>query len=166
MAVTILIPTPLRPFVGGRDTVEVEGGSVGELLDRLTGWIPEDGSLRVAGGTDEERMRPLDFAPHPDRPARARLADKRGGGETHLTLSSAETLSVDTDEGLVTLNEALQRLAIEMPRLADVVECAGAGRVVGRTDLEHDAGRASGMKAYRHIQFLDCGPQRVPIGFV
>src|SRR3979409_769186 len=35
MAVTILIPTPLRPFVGGRDTVEVEGGSVGELLDRL-----------------------------------------------------------------------------------------------------------------------------------
>ncbi len=37
MAVTVLIPTPLRPFVGGRDTVEVEGGSVGELLDRLTG---------------------------------------------------------------------------------------------------------------------------------
>src|SRR2546425_12123708 len=37
MAVTVLIPTPLRPFVGGRDTVEVEGGSVGELLDRLAG---------------------------------------------------------------------------------------------------------------------------------
>src|SRR5256884_1259536 len=37
MAVTVLIPTPLRPFVGGRDTVELEGGSVGELLDRLTG---------------------------------------------------------------------------------------------------------------------------------
>src|SRR5467141_5135546 len=37
MAVTILIPTPLRPFVGGRDAVELEGGSVGELLDRLTG---------------------------------------------------------------------------------------------------------------------------------
>src|SRR2546429_6565857 len=37
MAVTVLIPTPLRPFVGGRDTLELEGGSVGELLDRLTG---------------------------------------------------------------------------------------------------------------------------------
>src|SRR5439155_517256 len=37
MAVTVLIPTPLRPFVGGRDAVELEGGSVGELLDRLTG---------------------------------------------------------------------------------------------------------------------------------
>jgi len=37
MAVTVRIPTPLRPFVGGRDAVELEGGSVGELLDRLTG---------------------------------------------------------------------------------------------------------------------------------
>src|SRR3989440_1410210 len=37
MAVTVLIPTPLRPFVGGRDAVELEAGSVGELLDRLTG---------------------------------------------------------------------------------------------------------------------------------
>ena len=37
MAVTVLIPTPLRPFVGGRDAVELEGASVGELLDRLTG---------------------------------------------------------------------------------------------------------------------------------
>src|SRR5213080_4539246 len=37
MAVTVLIPTPLRPFVGGRDTLELEAGSVGELLDRLTG---------------------------------------------------------------------------------------------------------------------------------
>src|SRR5437763_112065 len=37
MAVTVLIPTPLRPFVGGRDTVEMEAGNVGELLDRLAG---------------------------------------------------------------------------------------------------------------------------------
>jgi len=45
MAVTVLIPTPLRPFVGGRDTLELEGGSVGELLDRLTGEHA-DGRLR------------------------------------------------------------------------------------------------------------------------
>ena len=35
MAVTVLIPTPLRPFVGGRQAVEVEATSVGELLARL-----------------------------------------------------------------------------------------------------------------------------------
>src|SRR5437667_7154904 len=37
MAVTVLIPTPLRPFVGGRDTLELEAGSVWELVDRLPG---------------------------------------------------------------------------------------------------------------------------------
>src|SRR5437867_1181237 len=54
MAVTVLIPTPLRPFVGGRDAVELEASSVGELLDRLTGQHAElkphlfatDGRLR------------------------------------------------------------------------------------------------------------------------
>ncbi len=35
MAVKVLIPTPLRPYVGGRDTLELEGGSVGELLEQL-----------------------------------------------------------------------------------------------------------------------------------
>jgi hypothetical protein len=44
------------------------------LLDRLTSWIPADGSVLVAGGTDDERMRPLDFAPFPDGTARARLS--------------------------------------------------------------------------------------------
>ena len=72
--------------------------------------------------------------------AAARLADKRGGGGAHLTLSSAETLGVDTDEGLVTLNYALQRLAIEMPRLADVVECRFFGGYG-----EEDTARALGM---------------------
>ncbi len=32
MAVTVLIPTPLRSYVGGRDALELEGGNVGELL--------------------------------------------------------------------------------------------------------------------------------------
>jgi RNA polymerase sigma factor (TIGR02999 family) len=72
--------------------------------------------------------------------AAARLADKRGGGEVHLTLSSAETLGVDTDEGLMMLNEALGRLASEMPRLADVVECRFFGGYG-----EEDTARALGM---------------------
>src|SRR5213595_1753802 len=54
MAVTILIPTPLRPYVGGRDALELEGGSVGELLEQLAGehvglkrhLFAEDGRLR------------------------------------------------------------------------------------------------------------------------
>src|SRR5438132_13054866 len=29
MAVTVLIPTPLRPFAGGRDAIELEAASVG-----------------------------------------------------------------------------------------------------------------------------------------
>jgi len=37
MAVKILIPTPLRPYVDGRDTLELEGANVGELLERLAG---------------------------------------------------------------------------------------------------------------------------------
>ena len=54
MAVTILIPTPLRPFVGGRDAVQLEGGSVGELLDRLTG---EHAPLRPHLFSDDGRLR-------------------------------------------------------------------------------------------------------------
>ncbi len=35
MTHTIMIPTPLRPYTGRRDAVEVEGGTVGELLASL-----------------------------------------------------------------------------------------------------------------------------------
>jgi hypothetical protein len=41
-------------------------------LDRLTGWIPADGSALVEGGVEGERVRPLDFTPFPG-PARARF---------------------------------------------------------------------------------------------
>ncbi|MGH7569314.1 MAG: molybdopterin-synthase adenylyltransferase MoeB [Gemmatimonadales bacterium] len=54
MAVTVLIPTPLRPFVGGQDALEVKASSVGELLERLAAehaalrphLFAEDGRLR------------------------------------------------------------------------------------------------------------------------
>jgi RNA polymerase sigma factor (TIGR02999 family) len=45
--------------------------------------------------------------------AKERLAQKRGGGALHLTLSHALEFSIDSDEGLVALEEAMQRLAIE-----------------------------------------------------
>jgi hypothetical protein len=41
------------------------------LLDRLGAFIPDDGLVHVEGGADDEYLRPLDFAPLPDRPARA-----------------------------------------------------------------------------------------------
>ena len=36
MANRVLIPTPLRPFTGKKDVVEVSGATVGELLSNLT----------------------------------------------------------------------------------------------------------------------------------
>src|SRR5947208_3600480 len=45
-----------------------------DLLARLARHIPADGLVHVGGGLDEEFMRPLDFAPDPDRPARELFA--------------------------------------------------------------------------------------------
>jgi len=41
------------------------------LLAHLGEFIPDDGLVPVAGGAEGETLRPLDFAPTPDRPARA-----------------------------------------------------------------------------------------------
>ena len=54
MAVTVLIPTPLRPFVGGRDMLELEAGSVGDLLKQLTS---EHTALRKHLFADDGRLR-------------------------------------------------------------------------------------------------------------
>ena len=55
--------------------------------------------------------------------AESRATQKRGGGTSYVTLSNAADSSLDTDEGMLALNEALDRLQAELPRLADVVEC-------------------------------------------
>jgi hypothetical protein len=47
----------------------------GGLVDVLRRHIPEDGLLHVAGGAEDEFMRPLDFAPLPGGPARSLFAD-------------------------------------------------------------------------------------------
>jgi hypothetical protein len=44
------------------------------LLDRFAAAIPAEGSLRVQGGAEDEYIRPLDFAPEPDRPIRRHFA--------------------------------------------------------------------------------------------
>lgn len=55
--------------------------------------------------------------------AEARHAAKRGSGAVHLSLTGAEEVPLDDDETLLHLHEALQRLAEQSPRLAQVVEC-------------------------------------------
>jgi len=72
--------------------------------------------------------------------AQARVADKRGGGGQHVTLSNIADFSVDTDEGLIALDEAMGRLAGEEPRLAEVVECRFFGGYG-----EEDTAKALGM---------------------
>jgi RNA polymerase sigma factor (TIGR02999 family) len=72
--------------------------------------------------------------------AQARVADKRGGGQAHFTLSHVADLSIQSDEGLLALNDAIVRLANDMPRLAEVVECRFFGGYG-----EEDTARALGV---------------------
>ncbi len=50
----LMIPTPLRQFTGGQDTVEVEASTVGEALDKLTSQHTE---LRRHLFSDEGKLR-------------------------------------------------------------------------------------------------------------
>src|SRR3982750_1119547 len=54
MATRILIPTPLRPFTGARDTVELEGATIGDLLKAL---IARHADLRRHLYSDEGKLR-------------------------------------------------------------------------------------------------------------
>ncbi len=71
------------------DAVHDARPAAAALLDRLATFIPDEGLVHVAGGADDEYLRPLDFAPHPDRPARTLFApdvvaadlDRLAGGQ-------------------------------------------------------------------------------------
>src|SRR5688572_3318078 len=54
MPVTVSIPTPLRPFTGGRDTVELAGDTVGEILTAL---VDTHGGLKRHLMQDDGRLR-------------------------------------------------------------------------------------------------------------
>jgi molybdopterin/thiamine biosynthesis adenylyltransferase/rhodanese-related sulfurtransferase/molybdopterin converting factor small subunit len=54
MANRILIPTPLRAFTGGKDALELEGNTVGDLLQAL---IAQHGDLRRHLYSDDGRLR-------------------------------------------------------------------------------------------------------------
>jgi RNA polymerase sigma factor (TIGR02999 family) len=55
--------------------------------------------------------------------ARDRIAAKRGGGVSHVALEDMVEEGTAEDTALVDINEALGRLALLSPRLAQVVEC-------------------------------------------
>jgi hypothetical protein len=46
------------------------------LLERLGRFIPDDGVVRVAGGSEDEALRPLDFSPAPESPSRALFSEE------------------------------------------------------------------------------------------
>jgi molybdopterin synthase sulfur carrier subunit len=54
MTVQVRIPTPLRKFTDGQDTVEIEGDSIGAIITNLDGKYPglkdricdDDGTVR------------------------------------------------------------------------------------------------------------------------
>jgi molybdopterin converting factor small subunit len=54
MGVKVIIPTPLRPYAGKRDSTEVKATTVGEALGRLT---TEFGDLRKHLFTEEGKLR-------------------------------------------------------------------------------------------------------------
>ncbi len=55
--------------------------------------------------------------------ARARVALKRGGEQLRVTLDEEHLAVEDQPEALLQLHEAMKRLALAQPRLAQVVEC-------------------------------------------
>ena len=57
------------------DTVVTDGTApeAEALLARCTATLPASAELRVAGGAEDEKLRPLDLSPWPDRPLRRRL---------------------------------------------------------------------------------------------
>ncbi|RYD15677.1 MAG: sigma-70 family RNA polymerase sigma factor [Lysobacteraceae bacterium] len=83
-------------------------------LQPADGWHGEQHFLRAAALAMRQAL--VDHA-------RMKLAAKRGGGAT-LSLEEAGTEPWwDSDERLVELHEALQRLSVLSPRLTRVVEC-------------------------------------------
>ena len=72
--------------------------------------------------------------------ARRRQAEKRGGGEAHVTLD-AETMGVEDDVlEVLSVNEAIEQLEARDPRMAAIVECRFFGGMP-----EAEIGKAMGI---------------------
>jgi hypothetical protein len=63
------------------DAVHDTHPEAADLIARLGKHIPASGLVHVGGGLEDEMMRPLDFAPAPDRPVRRLFAREAISGE-------------------------------------------------------------------------------------
>jgi RNA polymerase sigma factor (TIGR02999 family) len=110
----------LRYLAGERSQVSLQPTAlVNEVCIRLLGW--DEARWQNRGhffGVSAQMMRRVlvDIA-------RRRRADRRGGGEAvRIQLEEVEVPAADRRGDLVALDEALDRLAVEDPRKARVVE--------------------------------------------
>jgi sulfur-carrier protein adenylyltransferase/sulfurtransferase len=104
MATKIHIPTPLRPFTGKRDVVEIDGATVGELLAKLTSeheglkkhLYNDEGRLRsfVNVYLNDEDIRYLEKEQTPVKPGDTlSIIPSVAGGSGATTASAPPTLS-------------------------------------------------------------------------
>lgn len=56
------------------DSIHESHPEAGDQLKRLGETIPAEGAIHVAGGLEDEMIRPIDLSPHPDRPLRELFA--------------------------------------------------------------------------------------------
>jgi hypothetical protein len=63
------------------DAIADDRPEAAEHMQRLAGVIPPSGALPVPGGAADEKLRPLDFAPVPNRPLRALFAADAVGAD-------------------------------------------------------------------------------------
>ena len=109
----------LRYLAGERANVTLQPTAlVNEVFLRLLGW----GQARWQNrghffGVSAQLMRRVlvDIA-------RRRRAERRGGGAVHVSLDEVDVPAMPRDADLVAIDEALERLAVEHPRKARVVE--------------------------------------------
>jgi RNA polymerase sigma factor (TIGR02999 family) len=83
-------------------------------LHKVDGWNDRQHFLRAAAIAMRQVL--VDSA-------REHYAEKRGGGMTPDTMSAAERVAAGSDDEVFLVDEALTRLQLLDPRLAQVVEC-------------------------------------------
>lgn len=83
-------------------------------LHKVDGWNDRQHFLRAAAIAMRQVL--VDSA-------REHYAEKRGGGITPDTMSAAERVAAGSDDEVFLVDEALARLQLLDPRLAQVVEC-------------------------------------------
>jgi len=105
MSVTVHIPSPLRPFVGGRDAVATSAGTVGEILEQLA---VENGQLRAHLYREDGRLRSFVNVYLNDRDIRdlAREATPAADGDEVSIVPSIAGGAVDAVTALPELSHA------------------------------------------------------------